>query len=163
MIVAGADGFMKSHYRKFNIKSVDLTPGDDYAMMREVLTRRFRRLADGGVIPSGSDTVENPSSNGVRPEGSDTSRIEPPRPPSERGADALAFGMLRADGDEPEDAVAEEFPDQPDVVLIDGGRGQLRGGRGSAARTRHCQRGADRSRQRSRPRCRPRAFPPPRT
>ena len=44
MIVAGPDGFMKNHYRKFNIRSTDLTPGDDYAMMREVLTRRFKRL-----------------------------------------------------------------------------------------------------------------------
>ena len=35
---------MKNQYRKFNIKSADLTPGDDYAMMREVLTRRFKRL-----------------------------------------------------------------------------------------------------------------------
>ena len=45
MIVAGPEGFAKGQYRKFNIKSVDLTPGDDYAMMREVLTRRFKRLA----------------------------------------------------------------------------------------------------------------------
>jgi len=43
MIVAGPDGLMKQAYRKFNIKSADLTPGDDYAMMREVLTRRFSR------------------------------------------------------------------------------------------------------------------------
>jgi len=44
MIVAGPDGFTKNQYRKFNIKSTTLTPGDDYAMMREVLTRRFARL-----------------------------------------------------------------------------------------------------------------------
>ena len=44
MIVAGPDGFEKNSYRKFNIKSKDITPGDDYAMMREVLTRRFSRL-----------------------------------------------------------------------------------------------------------------------
>jgi excinuclease ABC subunit C len=44
MIVAGPDGFEKGEYRKFNIKSTELTPGDDYGMMREVLTRRFARL-----------------------------------------------------------------------------------------------------------------------
>ena len=44
MIVAGPDGLEKKHYRKYNIKSADLTPGDDYAMMREVLTRRFSRM-----------------------------------------------------------------------------------------------------------------------
>ena len=44
MIVAGPDGFMKNSYRKFNIKGDDLTPGDDFGMMKEVLTRRFRRL-----------------------------------------------------------------------------------------------------------------------
>ena len=134
MIVAGTDGFMKSHYRKFNIKSADLTPGDDYGMMREVLTRRFRRLAAApeGVRPEGSDPSDEPTGNAVidagGPSGPDTaspSRIEAPRPPQERGADALAFGMLRADAEEPEEAVAEEFPDRPDVVLIDGGRGQL--------------------------------------
>ena len=50
MIVAGPDGFEKGEYRKFNIKSTELTPGDDYAMMREVLTRRFARLVkeEGG-------------------------------------------------------------------------------------------------------------------
>ncbi|MGO8713058.1 MAG: excinuclease ABC subunit UvrC [Rhizomicrobium sp.] len=44
MIVAGPDGFEKGEYRKFNIKSAELAPGDDYGMMREVLTRRFARL-----------------------------------------------------------------------------------------------------------------------
>ncbi len=44
MIVAGPDGFIKSQYRKFNIKGDDLTPGDDFGMMKEVLTRRLKRL-----------------------------------------------------------------------------------------------------------------------
>ncbi|MCB2120365.1 MAG: excinuclease ABC subunit UvrC [Rhodobacteraceae bacterium] len=44
MIVAGPDGFEKGQYRKFNIKGADLTPGDDFGMMKEVLTRRFQRL-----------------------------------------------------------------------------------------------------------------------
>ena len=43
MIVSGPDGFMKNEYRKFNIRSEEITPGDDYGMMREVLTRRFKR------------------------------------------------------------------------------------------------------------------------
>lgn len=45
MIVAGNDGFVKNQYRKFNIKNDDTVPGDDYAMMREVFTRRYGRLA----------------------------------------------------------------------------------------------------------------------
>ncbi|MEM7642889.1 MAG: excinuclease ABC subunit UvrC, partial [Pseudomonadota bacterium] len=44
MIVSGPDGLEKSQYRKFNIKNDDLTPGDDFGMMKEVLTRRFKRL-----------------------------------------------------------------------------------------------------------------------
>jgi len=44
MIVAGPEGFQKAQYRKFNMKGDDLTPGDDYAMMRQMLTRRFSRL-----------------------------------------------------------------------------------------------------------------------
>jgi excinuclease ABC subunit C len=78
MIVAGPDGFIKNQYRKFNIKSEGLTPGDDYAMMREVLERRFKRL------------------------------LKPPE------GDAA---KVKADDD--------SFPQWPDLVIIDGGRGQL--------------------------------------
>jgi excinuclease ABC subunit C len=57
MIVAGPEGFQKSQYRKFNIRASELTPGDDYGMMREVLRRRFSRLVkeeeegEGAVRP----------------------------------------------------------------------------------------------------------------
>ncbi len=44
MIVATRDGFAKNQYRKFNIKNQDITPGDDYGMMREVFGRRYARL-----------------------------------------------------------------------------------------------------------------------
>jgi excinuclease ABC subunit C len=155
MIVAGADGFVKNQYRKFNIKSADLAPGDDYAMMREVLSRRFKRLvledaaaSDPAGLSAGSDPAGLTPSSGalkrVRPAGSDpVSRIEEPQPPpiDRRGGSALAFGMLRADTDpqtaggpeatDPEPgadepgATGEEFPTRPDLVLIDGGLGQL--------------------------------------
>lgn len=61
MIVAGVDGFLKNQYRKFNIKSKDITPGDDYGMMREVLTRRFSRLmkeTDGPKHAVEDDTID---------------------------------------------------------------------------------------------------------
>jgi excinuclease ABC subunit C len=57
MIVAGPEGFQKSQYRKFNIRSTDITPGDDFGMMKEVLRRRFGRLVkeeeegEGAVRP----------------------------------------------------------------------------------------------------------------
>lgn len=52
MIVAGPDGFEKGQYRKFNIKGDDLTPGDDFGMMKEVLRRRFKRMLKGeGAAP----------------------------------------------------------------------------------------------------------------
>ena len=53
MIVAGPEGFVKNQYRKFNIKAADLTPGDDFAMMHEVLTRRFKRLLKEHGLPAG--------------------------------------------------------------------------------------------------------------
>jgi excinuclease ABC subunit C len=55
MIVAGQEGFTKNEYRQFNIKQESIKPGDDYAMLREVLTRRFKRLqeeaADDNKVP----------------------------------------------------------------------------------------------------------------
>jgi excinuclease ABC subunit C len=99
MIVAGPDGFVKGQYRKFNIKSEDLTPGDDYAMMREVLTRRFKRIA-----AAAAPTV-------------DESPVDVDTVP-ETPADIVPLD----EADETEDAA---FPDRPDLVLIDGGLGQL--------------------------------------
>jgi excinuclease ABC subunit C len=170
MIVAGPEGFVKNQYRKFNIKTEGLTPGDDYAMMREVLTRRLKRLlldeaeAPDGARYSGSDAIAEPSSNatphaaqdqssnGVRPGASDlSSRIEAAKPPpvDRRGGNALAFGVLRADAADsgmaglaeteqetlegnaqegsPRDAddTGDDFPATPDLILIDGGLGQL--------------------------------------
>jgi excinuclease ABC subunit C len=99
MIVAGPDGMVKGQYRKFNIKSADLTPGDDYAMMREVLTRRFKRIA-GSSAPA---IDESPVDVDTVPE--TTADVVP--------------------ADEAEEAEETVFPDKPDVVLIDGGLGQL--------------------------------------
>ena len=79
MIVAGPEGFLKNQYRKFNIKSDKLTPGDDYGMMREVMERRFKRLINDA-----------------------------------------------AEGKKPSD---DTVPQWPDLVIIDGGQGQLNAAR----------------------------------
>lgn len=63
MIVAGPDGFVKSEYRKFNIKNPATIPGDDYGMMREVFTRRFGKLAEkrnGGEVAESEEEVKIP-------------------------------------------------------------------------------------------------------
>ena len=99
MIVAGPEGFVKSAYRKFNIKS-DITAGDDYAMMREVLTRRFKRLVEEAEQATGSRQH--------------AAALSSPLAGEEKVADDAA-----ADDDTP-------FPDRPDLVLIDGGAGQLK-------------------------------------
>ena len=53
MIVAGPEGFVKNQYRKFNIRSTDLTPGDDFGMMREVLHAPLRAAdADEAEAPT---------------------------------------------------------------------------------------------------------------
>ena len=66
MIVAGPEGFQKAEYRKFNIKSADLTPGDDFGMMREVLTRRFGRLvkeqSEDGATTAAANGPNGPTS-----------------------------------------------------------------------------------------------------
>lgn len=58
MVVAGEEGFSKKHYRTFNIKS-DITAGDDFGMMREVLTRRFTRLANESDAEAEADDIED--------------------------------------------------------------------------------------------------------
>ncbi len=78
MIVAGPEGFVKNQYRKFNIRSTEITPGDDFGMMREVMERRFSRLIKENGVP---------------------------------------------DRNAPDDR--DEFPAWPDLLLIDGGQGQL--------------------------------------
>ncbi|MGV8939300.1 MAG: excinuclease ABC subunit UvrC [Allorhizobium sp.] len=83
MVVAGPEGFVKAQYRKFNIKSTEITPGDDFGMMREVMTRRFSRL--------------------LKEEGKPDRSLPPP---------------TDENGETP-------FPAWPDVILIDGGQGQM--------------------------------------
>ncbi|PYE87235.1 excinuclease ABC subunit UvrC [Phyllobacterium leguminum] len=58
MIVAGPEGFVKNQYRKFNIRSEDITPGDDFGMMREVIERRFARLVKEHGLPEEQKVVE---------------------------------------------------------------------------------------------------------
>ena len=83
MIVAGPEGFVKNQYRKFNIKSNDITPGDDFGMMREVMTRRFSRLLKEDGLPDRSNVPSFEERNEL------------------------------------------PFPNWPDVILIDGGQGQM--------------------------------------
>ena len=85
MVVAGPEGFVKGQYRKFNIKSTDITPGDDFGMMREVMTRRFSRLLKEEGKPDRSAAMEAPAA----------------------------------------DAADRPFPAWPDIILIDGGQGQM--------------------------------------
>ncbi len=105
MIVAGASGFMKTHYRTFNFKSGALTPGDDYAMMREVLSRRFARLIK--EVPRAA---------------SDSS------PAGEADADTAE---AKLEDETPDDPAA--FPAWPDLILIDGGPGQFAAARAALA------------------------------
>ena len=98
MIVAGAEGFEKNQYRKFNIRAADLAPGDDFGMMREVLSRRFKRLMN-----------------------------EAPRPlPGTPPTPAQVLAMAPADAGAPIDiGDGDNDSPWPDLVIIDGGRGQL--------------------------------------
>src|SRR5690606_23909774 len=80
MIVSGLEGLARNQYRKFNIRAENLTPGDDFGMMREVLGRRFSRLLRERGLPG----------------------------PAEEAAET-----------------GDALPAWPDLILIDGGAGQL--------------------------------------
>ena len=165
MIVAGPEGFQKNQYRKFNIRSADLAPGDDFGMMREVLTRRFKRLIDEApranreitrTMGSGALVVvampRTPSPSPLAGEGGEDRRSEPgegaawqsraestphpprslrarhPLPQGER-ADGASGGSERASGEscaeQDESDEDDALSPWPDLVLIDGGQGQL--------------------------------------
>jgi len=147
MIVAGPQGFVKGQYRKFNMKAEGLAAGDDFAMMREVLRRRLSRLLkeQGRAIMDAdvqaTDRIRSPLALTLSPEGRGDS-LElgaeaevksdalPPLPDGEmvgeRGESVGARQDLPPEIEEPTDeAASDEFPDWPDLVLIDGGRGQL--------------------------------------
>jgi excinuclease ABC subunit C len=91
-IVATPEGFDKKSYRTFNIKDAVTEPGDDYAMMREVMKRRFKQLKEGGLTPPSSPAATTPAARGSA---------------------------------EPTHALSHENSSLPDLILIDGGLGQL--------------------------------------
>ncbi|MBI1649052.1 excinuclease ABC subunit UvrC [Hyphomicrobium sulfonivorans] len=113
MIVAGPDGFVKGQYRKFNIKSQTITPGDDYGMMREVLTRRFKRL------------VASENKEARKADAGLAENVEAAELAGMIAADNASAAAM--DSEMPETNASEDdvFPDRPDLVLIDGGAGQL--------------------------------------
>ena len=173
MIVAGTQGFVKNSYRKFNIKTEGIAPGDDYGMMREVLMRRFKRVKDAqsdaressdarasaatdmltaptDVIPAKAGIPDKPVAV------ASTSKPDPAVGPGLRRDDDLTGrssgtesellaktsgargqniepSVLDENERDPEDVEADEvsplgdddFPDVPDLVLVDGGAGQL--------------------------------------
>jgi excinuclease ABC subunit C len=117
MIVAGPEGFIKKQYRKFNIKSVDLTPGDDFAMMKEVLRRRFSRLAKERAAVDGEGPEPTESAHPL------TRRSAPPSPHGRGLPDATTspgFGASADDRHETDDAISSPLP---------WGEGQGEGGR----------------------------------
>ncbi len=126
MVVAGPDGFMKTHYRTFNISS-DTIAGDDYGMMREVLTRRFSKIVKERAASAVKDfmaaegeaqSVSSPAlANGER-EGNPSSDLQdgsPSRAPR-AGDDAFSETIVEQD---------TAFPSDPGLVIVDGGKGQF--------------------------------------
>jgi excinuclease ABC subunit C len=152
MIVAGPEGFRKNQYRKFNVRSAQLAPGDDYGMMREVLARRFKRLiaeapraaldspsapaaaADVGTAarpvspsPGGDRVGVNKLTPGPLPALRSASAGDPPVPGEGDGAvpaDTAYAGPTAAEFTSPDESDAADSP-WPDLVIIDGGPGQL--------------------------------------
>ena len=145
MIVAGAEGFRKKDYRKFNIRSADLSPGDDIAMMREVLGRRFKRLLAEAPLPSplageGGEQRSCEPGEGATP----IAQLDPspalPSPKLDAGVIKRAHPSSRSiegsialhplpqrEGEDTQAAFEADNAESPwpDLVLIDGGQGQL--------------------------------------
>ena len=128
MIVAGPDGFMKSHYRTFNI-STDTIAGDDFGMMREVLTRRFAKLAKEGGISLGPHPEEAAPAvvSKDASEGDGAAIIILPDAPDAATQDGPLPGKSRKTPKARKDE--DGFPSRPDLVIVDGGKGQFEAAR----------------------------------
>jgi excinuclease ABC subunit C len=134
MIVAGPEGLRKNQYRKFNIRSAELSPGDDFGMMREVLQRRFKRLLNEAPRPGvpGVPAARRPEQTATVSDLPDTDR---PGAPAEGAAEAAIEpqpSLERDDADAPQPAERDDIV-WPDLVLIDGGAGQLNAARETLA------------------------------
>ncbi|MDP3737848.1 MAG: excinuclease ABC subunit UvrC [Hyphomonadaceae bacterium] len=135
MIVAGPEGWEKNAYRKFNIKDEELEPGDDYGMMREVMRRRFGRLkkeqeelntahpsSDTGALPppaerpgevdAGPKDAQTEGALSENPAVAISPSVSSASPPSHLPQSSTEGGKRRPET-------------WPDLVLIDGGLGQL--------------------------------------
>ena len=112
MIVAGPDGFVKNQYRTFNI-SADTIAGDEFGMMREVLTRRFAKLAKESGIEFGPIAQESAFVDGEA--GTITLQDAPAAEVPQKKARRTAKPRKDEDG----------FPSRPDLVIVDGGKGQF--------------------------------------
>jgi len=158
MIVAGKDGFMKSHYRTFNI-SADTIAGDDFGMMREVLQRRFARLAkEAGGASSASPQPEEAAQAAVSKDAPEGDGASTDHLPPACGGDGFGMGGGkaglasssneapsgtaphptlptasggRASVEPPADSNEDDsaFPSRPDLVIVDGGKGQFEAAR----------------------------------
>lgn len=124
MIVAGPDGFVKNQYRTFNI-STDTIAGDDFGMMREVLTRRFAKLAreEGLTLSPHPEEAADAAVSKDVPEGDETAttilRDAPDGAPQDEGSRGKSRKLAKPRKDE------DGFPSRPDLVIVDGGKGQF--------------------------------------
>lgn len=147
MVVAGKDGFMKSHYRTFNI-SADTIAGDDFGMMREVLKRRFSRLAkesgaDAAAAPAEKASSPSPGGEGIGVGGEKPEQAPGIASPPADAVDAVLPTLAERDaphlypsppggGVELESDTADQdapFPSRPDLIIVDGGKGQFEAAR----------------------------------
>jgi excinuclease ABC subunit C len=130
MIVAGPDGFVKNQYRKFNMKSEEFG-GDDFAMMKAMIRRRFARmLAEReSAEPSplaGEGWEGGRSEQSASPEAAlDSDRPPPPAPAPQGGGGAVTDGGVDFSKERDDGERETKFGAWPDLVLIDGGDGQL--------------------------------------
>ncbi len=137
MIVTGSDGFVKSQYRKFNMKADEFN-GDDFAMMRAMIKRRFARMLaerEEGVTFSLAEKMAAERPDERRADTQASSFLHAPHPPAPSpqggGGAQIADGGVDFSKERDNEPVESKFAAWPDLVLIDGGEGQLQAALGA--------------------------------